>query len=228
MTGFTFNFHGVGEPARTLEPGEAPYWVSLERFSEWIARIVDHPLRERIRITFDDGNASDAEMAAPALRAAGMGATFFVLAGRLDRPGSLSSAQLRELAAEGFGVGAHGRDHVRWPDCDDARLRVELVEARDQIAEVLGQPVEEAAIPFGAYDRRVARALAAAGYRAAYSSDGGPTLTPVMPAPRLSVRREMEPARLLDELPRRLSRLSRLKTELRVRLKGVVASKDMP
>ena len=52
-----------------------------------------------MRLSFDDGNSSDVEIALPALRERGLPRRFFVVAGRLDRPGSLSRDDVRELHA---------------------------------------------------------------------------------------------------------------------------------
>ena len=51
-------FHGVGEPQRRLDPGEADVWVSRERFLSILDSVTD---RADVRITFDDGNASDVD-----------------------------------------------------------------------------------------------------------------------------------------------------------------------
>ena len=77
--------------------------------------------RRPIEITFDDGNASDVEVALPALRERGLAATFFVCAGRIGEPGYLDADQLRELADAGMSVGSHGWDHVDCGGCPTAR-----------------------------------------------------------------------------------------------------------
>ena len=53
-------------PKRPLEPGEAVFWLSRERFCRALDRIVEMgPAAPQI--TFDDGNASDLDVAAPLL-----------------------------------------------------------------------------------------------------------------------------------------------------------------
>ena len=49
-------FHGIGTPERALEPDEDLYWVRPEQFDEFLKVIGRYP---SVRITFDDGNASD-------------------------------------------------------------------------------------------------------------------------------------------------------------------------
>jgi peptidoglycan/xylan/chitin deacetylase (PgdA/CDA1 family) len=167
------NFHGIGTPGRALEPGEARFWIGEARFAELLDRIAALPPAARPLITFDDGNASDAAIAAPALAARGLRATFFVLAGRLGRPGSLAAGDVAALAAAGHGIGLHGADHVDWRALDAAGQAHEFDAARAAIAAAAGRPVTEAAAPFGLYDRRVVAGLRARGLVALYTSDKG-------------------------------------------------------
>ena len=60
-------------------------------------------------------------------------------------------------------IGCHGMRHRRWAGLDEPSLREELVDARAIIEEISGQPVVEAACPFGSYDRRVAHDAARRG-----------------------------------------------------------------
>ena len=73
------NFHGIGDPARPLEPGEARYWISTARFTDILDRVMAQPNPGAYFLTFDDGNLSDHEIALPALRARGLDAAVFVL-----------------------------------------------------------------------------------------------------------------------------------------------------
>jgi len=163
-------FHGIGMPLRPLEHGEADVWVSRERFESLLDAVAG---RDDVRITFDDGNASDLELAVPALRRRGLTGAFFVVAGRLETPGFLHAAGVRELADAGMSIGCHGMRHRPWRRLDDASLEEELVEARARLERIAGAPVTEAACPFGSYDRRVLRALRRSGYRTVYTSDRG-------------------------------------------------------
>jgi peptidoglycan/xylan/chitin deacetylase (PgdA/CDA1 family) len=76
-------FHGVGNPRRRLGPGEARVWLSIDDF---LATIDALRGRDDVRISFDDGNRSDVDVALPALAERGMTATFFALAGHLHEP----------------------------------------------------------------------------------------------------------------------------------------------
>ena len=163
-------FHGIGDVERHLDPGERSVWVSRESFLAVLDSVAG---REDVRITFDDGNASDLAHALPALRARGLSATFFVVAGRMGTPGFLDAAGVRALAAAGMDIGSHGMRHRPWRRLDERALHEELVEAKRLLERVVERPVTEAACPFGAYDRRTLRTLRRSGYRAVYTSDRG-------------------------------------------------------
>lgn len=165
-------FHGIGTPHRELEPDEALYWVGEEQFAELLEVVGREP---SLRLTFDDGNASDVELALPALQRAGLTATFFLIAGRIGQRGSVDADAVRELARAGMSIGNHGLRHRPWRSLDEAGEREELIEARAAIAGAAGQSVDEASFPFGEYDRGSLRAVRRAGFRRVYSVDGGPT-----------------------------------------------------
>jgi peptidoglycan/xylan/chitin deacetylase (PgdA/CDA1 family) len=70
-------------------------------------------------------------------------------------------------------VGSHGWSHVDWRSVPDGdALDLEIVRARDVIAEALQRPVDSVAIPFGSYDRRVWNAVSKA-FSIVCTSDGG-------------------------------------------------------
>lgn len=163
-------FHGIGEPGRRLEPGEPDIWVSREQLHSLLDCAVG---RKDVVITFDDGNASDLELALPALRDRGLTATFFVVAGRIGAPRFLDEAGVRAIAAAGMEIGCHGMHHRRWRGLDQSALHEEFVEAKAILEQAVEQPVTQAACPFGSYDRGVLRALRRCGYRRAFTSDRG-------------------------------------------------------
>lgn len=188
---FNLCFHGIGTPGRALEPDEELYWVEEAQFEDLLEVIGRYP---SVRITFDDGNASDAALALPALRRHDLKATFFIISGRLDQPGSLTSAAARGLVRGGMTVGSHGMWHRSWRSVNDQELHEELVEAADAIADAAGQPVREVACPFGFYDRRVLAAIRRRGFRRVYTVDGGPARSDAWLQSRYTVRAVDTPA----------------------------------
>jgi peptidoglycan/xylan/chitin deacetylase (PgdA/CDA1 family) len=165
-------FHGIGRPERPLEPGEEQVWLASDQFESALDAVNGHT---GIRLTFDDGNASDVDFALEELCKRGLTATFFIVAGRLGHPGFVDDAGIRTLVDAGMGIGCHGMHHRPWQRLDEHALEVELSDARQLLEEAAGHPITEASCPFGSYDRRVLRTLREHGYRRAYTSDEGAT-----------------------------------------------------
>ena len=184
----TVTFHGLGLPPRALDAGEDAVWLGIDAFTGILDVVAEHP--SELVVTFDDGNRSDVEVALPSLLERGLRATFFVLAGRLGTPGFLAADDVRALRSEGMGVGTHGMDHVDWRRIDDGALTRELERSRSVLEDIVGEPVVEAACPFGSYDRRVLRHLRASGYQRVYTSDGGATRGESWLVPRSSFHRD--------------------------------------
>jgi peptidoglycan/xylan/chitin deacetylase (PgdA/CDA1 family) len=184
-------FHGIGKPGRDLEQDEELVWVDETQFDDLLDLVGRYPW---VRLTFDDANASDATIALPALQRRSLTAAFFVIAGRLDQPGSLSSAEVRTLARQGMTVGSHGIRHVPWRSVDDQELRRELTEGGEAIAVAAGQPVRHVAFPFGSYDRRVLSAVRRYGFSRAYTVDGGSARRDAWLQSRYTVRAADMPA----------------------------------
>ena len=59
--------HGIGAHTRALEPGEQAVWITVDQFERALDRIAG---RDDVRLTFDDGNLSDVEIALPMLSTA--------------------------------------------------------------------------------------------------------------------------------------------------------------
>jgi peptidoglycan/xylan/chitin deacetylase (PgdA/CDA1 family) len=208
-------FHGIGTPKRELEDGEARYWITEDTFH----RMVDDLVGRDVAISFDDGNLSDIEIGLPALQERGLEATFFVLAGRLDDPGSLQPEHVRALVSAGMTIGTHGMDHIPWRGLDETTQRREVVEARARLHEVAGTPVAEAALPLGRYDRRLVSALRQQGYRTVYTSDRRWARPDSWLQPRFSARAEDTPESFRQDVLTPPSYLRQTKGELKGILK---------
>jgi peptidoglycan/xylan/chitin deacetylase (PgdA/CDA1 family) len=177
-------FHGIGTCIREREPGESRYWVTEDLFRRVLDEVAG---KEQVRLSFDDGNASDLAVALPALTDRGLSATFFALAGRLDDQASLSAADLRELRTAGMSIGSHGWAHVPWRGLDPDLAQRELVTARQVLAEASGGPIDEVALPLGRYDRTLLRRLRTQGYRRVFTSDRLPARANSWLQPRYSI-----------------------------------------
>ncbi|MDI6101740.1 polysaccharide deacetylase family protein [Actinoplanes sp. NEAU-A12] len=180
-------FHGIGTPQRDLELGEDRYWISVELFHAVLDEVRTWP---SVRISFDDGNASDLEIGLPALQERGLTADFFVIAARFGKPGSLSEDDVRRLHGAGMTIGTHGMWHRPWRGMDAETSTEELATARDRIAGVVGVPVDQAACPLGRYDRELLGKMRKLGYRRVFTSDRRRAQAGSWLQPRYSLRRE--------------------------------------
>lgn len=131
-----------------------------------------------VMVSFDDGCASDAEIALPCLSALGLRAAFFVTSGFVDRPGRLAGSQLRALARAGMLVGSHGRSHRLLATLDAPALREELQRSRAELEQVLGQAVTTLALPGGRGAAREHAAALEAGYTLVFGSQPGDNRAP--------------------------------------------------
>jgi len=164
--------HGIGEPPAHAPGEEWPYWVSRFVFEAILDLVREAPAR----LTFDDGNASDVEIALPALTRRGLTAAFFIPSDRIGKPHYLSEADVRALHAAGMEIGSHGCRHLRWTDVPDAEIARDVTVSIERISSIIAAPVRSVAIPYGACDRRVLRVLRQIGISRVYSSFRGPEL----------------------------------------------------
>lgn len=209
------NFHGVGPLLREVDHGERECWLDAEHFKAVIDRVGGDA---RVRLTFDDGNASDFGIVLPILLSRGLRAEFFVCSGLLGEPTFMTSGQVRGLLAAGMAVGSHGVEHLSWRKLADEELDRELRGSRETLEELTGHPVKTAACPFGAYDRRVLKRLAAAGYSTVFTSDGGPCPGGWLRA-RNTVKRSTTPEQIERMLARSASPAWRLSSAARTTMK---------
>ena len=146
--------------------------------------------RPALHITFDDGYADNCRAAIPWLVKERIPCTYFVTlenimenrpfahdlkAGVNLPPNSLD--EIRAMAAAGIEIGAHTYCH---PDLgkmtDPAALNREIVTARDELQDALGQEIRYFAFPFGQHANLSCRAFeiaARSGYEGVCSAYGG-------------------------------------------------------
>jgi peptidoglycan/xylan/chitin deacetylase (PgdA/CDA1 family) len=145
--------------------------------------------RSRVAITFDDGYADNAEIAAPLLLRYGLPATFFLTAGLIERDPAvlahfaadrrarvedietLSWPQIRAMHGQGFSIGAHSYSHQNLAALTPAKCLRELTRSKELIEQRLGATVSAMAYPYGKLGRHVnadtIAAARAAGFRQA-------------------------------------------------------------
>ncbi|MCP9485229.1 MAG: polysaccharide deacetylase family protein [Gaiellaceae bacterium MAG52_C11] len=187
-----------------IEPGDGPLVVDPATFAAHLDCIVESGAqavtvsglaellragalsRPTVAVTFDDGIASVARVAAPLLAERGIPATVFCVAGHLgganDWPSALpggprfelaAADELAALAAQGFEIGCHGMTHAPLVSGSDAELIDELVASKELLEQVVESPVEAYAYPYGAIPTSAARRLVEATFGSAWTTATG-------------------------------------------------------
>jgi peptidoglycan/xylan/chitin deacetylase (PgdA/CDA1 family) len=175
--------------------------------------------RPAVLLTFDDGLASNYEVAAPLLEEAGTRGLFFVvpafslatgehsrrlyaerIRGRADRyERGMSPAEIRDLADRGHAVGNHTFSHARLSHTPPGEYGRELLESAAAIESWTGRAVEAFAWPF-VWDAitPAAHRIAAGRHRFCFSPCTG-RVDPHTDAPALLWRTNAEVDRSLAE-----------------------------
>ena len=114
-------------------------------------------------VTIDDGWEDGYTYALPIMRSHGYVATYFVVAGRIDKPDELTSGELQALVAAGDEIGDHTVDHIDLEKLPLATQRYEIDAAAARIAQVTGRWPESFAYPSGGATNEDAAVVAACG-----------------------------------------------------------------
>ena len=163
-------------------------------------------------LTFDDGAASDYDVAYPILRELGLRATFFVVPTLVDTVGYVTWAQLREMVAAGMEVGSHSLTHPFVNTLDRAGLEREFGESKRILESRLGLAIRSASLPRGWEPPGMRDVLRELGYRVFCTSrvawwyPGGDPLA----MPRIAIRRSTKLedfATIANAAPRALWRM---------------------
>ncbi len=200
-TGCIICFHSISDasrdelryPPKSFE-ALCRYWqdrfemVSLSALLAPAPDAAPAPARMRLAITFDDGYADNAEIAAPILYRMSLEATFFIVTGCLDRacaphwydarkaPRMMHWQLARELENAGFRLGSHTCSHARLSQLSATERQHELEQPLQRLRAELRSPSLDFAIPYGWPQdcRELDRAaIRAAGYRCAMDCYGG-------------------------------------------------------
>ena len=187
-------YHGVAEVPLARDPDAlfvAPDELrrQIARLRQWGYRLVSFGElaaevgagrgRDCTALTFDDGLVDNLQTLAPLLAELAVPATVFVASGWLGKPHPaatwtriVTAEELRALRGAGIEIGAHSVSHPDLSTLSYEQAREELAESKRQLEEVLEEPVEVAAYPFGRATEETARACRDAGFRAACVATG--------------------------------------------------------
>lgn len=149
-------------------------------------------------ITFDDGYEDNYTNMLPLLKKYNARATVFLIAYKIDKPGYLSSAQIKEMADSGLvRFGSHTSSHYDLRTIGEAQLRDELGGSKNIISSLTGQDINCVCYPAGGYNSTTL-ALAAEYYSYGFTTHPGKYAGEAMlELPRIAVQRGMTGTGLL-------------------------------
>ncbi len=191
--------HSIAEPQSREE---AAYYISPLRFHLFMRRFHsagyktatiaqwlqgDLP-RNHVLLTFDDGYDDLYDQLLPLVIQHRYTPVIFLVADRIGASNLWDQAtglrarnlltrdQIREMQKHGVQFGSHTLTHPSLPSLSDHDLERELRDSKARLEDLLGDEVSSFAYPYGEVDRRVRSAVAAAGYKVAFTTLPGTNL----------------------------------------------------
>lgn len=187
-------FHGLQE-----RNCSSPFDTSARMFKDYLEIVTEMRSMgdgSQAMITFDDGNASDVELALRELVAHDIRATFFIVPSLVGTEGYLTWDDVVLLKGYGMTIGSHTWSHRNLALCDRQSVVRELVQSKTHIEAMLGSNVDLLALPGGFAPKGIARYASEAGYSHVFTSQPGYWDGVSYLVPRVCIRNTLAPAEL--------------------------------
>lgn len=127
-----------------------------------------------IVLTFDDGYKDNCENALPILKEFGFKATVFVITCQTDDSTDyMTSAQLKEMNANGVDVESHTVTHPHLKDLSYDKQLVELRDSKAKLEKILNKKINYIAYPYGSYNDDTIKLAQSLGYKMALTTNEG-------------------------------------------------------
>ena len=199
----------------------------LLAFSAFAARLREGTADGCAALTFDDGFVDNLETLAPLLAAEQAPATVFVPTGWLGQTHPyapqtrvMTRDEVRRLHAQGVEIGGHTHSHRDLTTLDYRDAVEDLRRGKRELEELLDQPVETAAYPYGRANDETREACREAGFVAACRTCGEGNWSDPLDIPRqdmtnvstmtgLRLKRDDRYERLVARPPFRYARAAR-------------------
>jgi len=127
-----------------------------------------------LALTFDDGYEDFYTQVFPLLKKYQIKGTLYVIINRLDTPGYVTKAQIKEMVASGLvEIGSHTFNHpdLRIKKTKDANF--EIRESRKVLQEISGQEIKTLAYPYGYFNLEHEKIASSSAYLGAVSVAAG-------------------------------------------------------
>jgi peptidoglycan-N-acetylglucosamine deacetylase len=176
--------------------------------------------RTLVTTSWDDGDRADLRLA-KMLAACKVAGTFYVPVRAYGGRPSLTPADLKNLSAENFEIGAHSVNHKLLWGLSPKELADEIDPCKPFLEDILGKQVRMFCYPCGRYDANVIRAVQKAGYQGArtvrmlstrleFNRYEMPTTVQIMPHAKSGYIRNVLRARKIEGVQVFLGNMTRL------------------
>lgn len=190
--------HSISKPENARE---SRYYLSPRRFRLLLERMRDggfhcadpkkledpnaECFRGELVLTFDDGYDDFYTEVFPLITEHGLKPLLFLPVDWIGKSNSweaykprrnrdlLTLPQIREMHRHGVRFGSHSLTHPVLPALNPNDLWREVSESKHRLEDLLGEPINTFAYPFGEANRRVRAAVIEAGYKAAFTTTEG-------------------------------------------------------
>lgn len=143
----------------------------LDVYNHWLN---EEPLPEKpIVLTFDDGYRSMYEIVMPLLLNREMQGTFFLYPSKFNTPTGLTPEMVAALNKNGMEIGSHTSTHNDLTKIPQSKLVNELVDSKNTLEKITGQPIDFLCYPAGQFNNQVIIESKNAGYLAAVTTQMG-------------------------------------------------------
>jgi len=109
-----------------------------------------------VSLSFDDGLSSTYRNGLPLLKKYGFGSTQYIISGKLNTTGYMTTSMVRAFLSQGSEIGAHTATHPNLTLLTATQLNQELSQSQAKLRNLFGPTVaQNFASPYGAYDQTV-------------------------------------------------------------------------
>ena len=147
---------------------DAGYHTILpEQLYDYLAYNVPLPAKP-IMITFDDTREEQFTIGAAEMKKYGFKGVFFIMTVSINRPGYMSTEQIKSLSDSGNVIAAHTWDHHMVTKYAGEDWNTQLVKPKAKLEKIIGKPVTDFAYPFGLWNTAAIPELKKSDYKMAY------------------------------------------------------------
>ena len=177
-------YHSVfpDNDTRAIDAVDLPYALSVSDFTHQLDLLAERNVgiftdgaAPQVVISFDDGHASNLQLAAPLLLERNLSAYFFITSEFVgQRAHFLSPDELKELSLlPGMCIGSHGMTHRFFEDMSTEQSALELTDSRKALEGICGSACRSISFPGGRFSAGTLQQLRAAGYVQWFGSEIG-------------------------------------------------------